>query len=157
MREFLAVPAKNPRDTARLEAGPAMVPRLRGPPDHGGPARSAEEGVQSMIQRTIRRLVTLGALAAVLALAAAGPVQARDFSTAYPTWSCLQDLWSQSVSAFWPWSGDPASARETGDAAGLRKAGNGLDPNGSTSTTPTTSQPPCTDCGEQGNGVDPNG
>jgi hypothetical protein len=111
-----------------------------------------------MAQRTYRRFLTVGVLAAALAIAAATPAQARDLGPAGHTWGWLQDLWTRGVSILWNWSATPALAREGGDPGSFRKAGPGTDPNGSTTPgTSSTSGPTCTTCGDQGLGTDPNG
>lgn len=108
----------------------------------------------------IRRFATVGTLALVLFLAGAGASQARDLSSA-GAWGWLQGLWPQGVSWLGGWHGSLAPARPTRRTTGLQKQGYGLDPNGLTSSGSsngaTTSGPLCTNCGDQGPGLDPNG
>jgi len=108
----------------------------------------------------IRRFATVGTLAFVLFLAGAGASHARDLSSA-GAWGWLQGLWSQGVSWLGGWHGSTAPARPTQRTTGLQKNGLGQDPNGSTnpgsSNGATTSGPLCTNCGDQGYALGPNG
>ena len=115
-------------------------------------------GRTHMAQRTLRRFVTVGVLAAALAIAAATPAHARDLGPTVRPWGWLQDLWTRGVSVLWNWSATPAIPRDSGNAGDLQKAGPGVDPNGSTTPgSPNTSGPTCSTCSDQGPGVDPNG
>ena len=101
-----------------------------------------------MSHRSLRRHLTAGVLAAILAGAA--PAHARDLGTAGRTWLWLQDAWTRGVSALWERT--PAPARAARSSAAWQKEGHGLDPNGSTSPAPA-----CASCGDGGLGIDPNG
>jgi len=103
-----------------------------------------------MSHRSLRRHLTAGVLAAILAGAA--PAHARDLGTAGRAWLWLQDAWTRGVSALWERTPAPARA-----SAAWQKEGLGLDPNGSASPAPGPAAPDCTTCSDQGLGLDPNG
>ncbi|HEV2852148.1 MAG TPA: hypothetical protein VHC97_05020 [Thermoanaerobaculia bacterium] len=106
-----------------------------------------------MSHRSLRRHLTAGVLAVVLAGAA--PAQARDLDTAGRAWLWLQDAWNRGVSVFWERT--PVAVRRGEAAEVQRKEGWGLDPNGSTSPAPDPAAPACDSCSDAGHGLDPNG
>jgi hypothetical protein len=104
-----------------------------------------------MNQRTIRRAITAGVLAAVLALP--NPVHAASpGSGSANLWDWLSSLWEKGIAALWPLSaasdssevgsGEGGSASDGGTAQGEHAPG--ADPDG-------------VDSGDQGPGADPNG
>lgn len=101
-----------------------------------------------MNQRTIRRAITAGVLAAVLALP--GPVHAANpgHGGSANLWDWLSSLWERGISALWPLSAASGSS-ETGSGAnpdgGSAQGTDGVDPSGGTTQ------------GDAGAGVDPNG
>jgi hypothetical protein len=107
-----------------------------------------------MNQLMLRRFVTVGALAAILFLAASGSAQARGFSSA-GAWGWLQEVWSQGVAGLWNGAGTPAPARNARDVGGVLKGGLGVDPNGSPG--PNSLAPSCATCTDSGPGLDPSG
>lgn len=106
-----------------------------------------------MSHRSLRRHLTAGVLAAVLAGAA--PAHARDLGTTGRAWLWLQDAWTRGVSALWDRT--PVMARQGQEGDWQRKEGWGLDPNGAASPAPAPAAPTCTTCSDQGYGIDPNG
>jgi hypothetical protein len=104
-----------------------------------------------MSHRSLRRHLTAGVLAAVLAGAA--PAQARDLGTAGRAWLWLQDAWTRGVSALWDRT--PVAVRRGGGPEDQRKEGDGLDPNGA--PKPSSAAPACASCSDQGAGLDPLG
>lgn len=104
----------------------------------------AVEEDSAMSQRTLRRIVTAGALAALLSLPA--QAEARELGRGgMLQW--LKNFWQNGVSSLWPLA--PAADRQT-----TTKEGPGIDPNGKPIPTPTTM------CGagcDAGPGIDPNG
>gem|GEM_PF-3331651 len=113
-----------------------------------------------MYSSTFRRYLVLGVLVVVLAAAGAAPANARNLNNAGSAWIWLQDIWNHGVNSLWNWHGHetPRLSRVSGTVPIVAKEGPGLDPNGSpASTGPTSSQPACTGCGDQGLGLDPNG
>jgi hypothetical protein len=108
----------------------------------------------------IRRFATVGTLALVLFLAGASSSHARDLGS-ISAWGWLQGLWSKGVSWVGGGLGSPTPVRPAQRTTVLQKNGLGQDPNGSTSpgspSGATTSGPLCTNCGDQGYGLDPNG
>lgn len=105
----------------------------------------AVEEDSAMSQRTLRRIVTAGALAALLALSLPAQAEAREIGRGgMLQW--LKNFWQNGVSVLWPSA--PADRQPT------TKERPGIDPNGNRIPTPTTM------CGagcEQGPGIDPNG
>lgn len=102
-----------------------------------------------MSQRMLRRIVTVGALAALLALSLPAPADARELGALGGMLRWLNDFWESGVSALWPSA--PADRPIT-------KEGPGIDPNGK--PVPDPAIPSGTSCGvacEQGLGLDPNG
>lgn len=98
-----------------------------------------------MSQRTLRRTVTAGALATLLAVSLPAPAEAREPGGTSGMLQWLKSFWENGVSALWP---------STPDSWPTTKAGYGIDPNGNPIPTPTTM------CGagcDEGPGVDPNG
>ena len=107
---------------------------------------------------TLRRYLAVGALAAILTTANAAPAQARDLGTAGRAWLWLQDVWTQGVSALWGWSG--ATKPEPKGVPHREKRGYGVGSSDSPSPGPTLASPDCDNCtdqGDQGYGLDPNG
>jgi len=103
-----------------------------------------------MSHRSLRRHLTAGVLAAILAGAA--PAHARDLGTAGRAWLWLQDAWTRGVSALWDRT--PVAERRGQETGWPRKEGPGLDPNGSASPSPGPAAPACASCGD---GIDPTG
>ena len=96
-----------------------------------------------MSQRMLRRIVTAGALAALLALSLPAQADARELGGRGGMLQWLKSFWGDGISALWP-------AR--GDRQPTMKEGPGIDPNGKP-TPPTSSGA----TGDQGFGIDPNG
>jgi hypothetical protein len=97
-----------------------------------------------MSQRIIRRLMAVGAVAAVLA---AGPVQARES----PRETGPFQRWLGGLEQYVP----PGLLRFWTREASPEKAGFLVDPNGS--TAPGSTAPACQGCTDQGFLIDPNG
>lgn len=105
-----------------------------------------------MNQRTIRRAITAGVLAAVLALP--GPVHAAGpgNSGSANLWDWLSSLWERGIFVLWPLSAASGSAGPGG-------SGPGADPNGGTAQGEQgpEADPNSVNSGDQGPGADPNG
>jgi hypothetical protein len=102
----------------------------------------------AMSQRMLRRIVTAGALAALLALSLPAPAGARELGGTGGMLRWLKSFWENGISALWP----SAAAGEEGQPAA--KAGPGIDPNGKPAPPPVT---PSGAMGDEGPGIDPNG
>jgi hypothetical protein len=107
-----------------------------------------------MSQRTPQRFAA-AALAAVLFLAAAAPVQARDPGPVPRPWQWLQDLWTKGGSVLWYWNGLVAPVGET--SRDLQKEGLGADPDGANGPGPGSAAPSGGTSGDAGPGSDPDG
>jgi len=101
-----------------------------------------------MSQRMLRRIVTTGALAALLALSMPAQAEARELGGRGGMLQWLSSFWERGVSAVWP----AAPAGE--DRQPTMKEGPGIDPNGKPVPTPTI---PSGATGDEGPGIDPNG
>jgi hypothetical protein len=102
-----------------------------------------------MSQRMLRRIVTAGALTALLALSMPGQAEAREIGGWGGMLRWLNGFWGSGVSSLWPSA--PADRPAT-------KQGPGIDPNGK--PVPDPPIPSGTTCGaacDQGPGIDPNG
>lgn len=98
-----------------------------------------------MSHRRLRRIVTAGALAALLAVSLPAQAEAREIGGKGGMVQWLRSFWENGVSFLWPSAPDPRSTT---------KQGLGIDPNGNPIPTPTTM------CGagcDEGPGIDPNG
>lgn len=105
----------------------------------------AVEEDSAMSQRMLRRIVTAGTLAALLALSLPAPADARELGRTGGILQWLKSFWANGVSALWP--------SATGEEGRLTtKEGPGIDPNGK-----PTPPDPSGATGEQGPGIDPNG
>lgn len=106
-----------------------------------------------MSHRMLRRFVTAGALAALLALFAPTQAEARELGALGGMLRWLNGFWENGVSALWPSA--PAGVEGVADRRPTTKQGPGIDPNGKPPATPSG-----TTCGaacDQGPGIDPNG
>src|SRR5262245_14246173 len=110
---------------------------------HTGPAGSFEGG-REMSKTTLRRFMAAGILAAVLAMAVAGPAQARGLAPAPRAESWLHGLWMKGVSVLWSWTEAWGAEPGAGEPADPSKQGHGTDPNGGPGLAPT--EPTCTSC-----------
>lgn len=98
-----------------------------------------------MSQRTLRRTVTAGALAALLAVSLPAQAEAREIGGTGGMLRWLKSFWENGVSVLWTSAPDPQPAT---------KEGPGIDPNGKPIPTPTTM---CGASCDEGPGIDPNG
>lgn len=105
----------------------------------------AVEEDSAMSQRTLRRIVTAGALAALLALSLPTSADARELGGTGGMLRWLKNFWGSGVSVLLPSAPDPRSTT---------KQGYGIDPNGNPVTAPNTM---CGSRCEEGPGIDPNG
>lgn len=100
----------------------------------------------AMSQRMLRRTVTAGALAALLALSMPARAEARELGGRGGMLQWLSSFWERGVSAVWP------SAPAGEDRQPTTKGGLEIDPDGRPAPTA-----PSGGAGDQGYGIDPNG
>jgi hypothetical protein len=109
-----------------------------------------------MSQRMLRRIVTAGALAALLALFMPAQAEARELGGWGGMLRWLNGFWESGASALCPSA--PAGEGGVADRRPTTKQGFGIDPNGKPIPDPATpSGTPCGATCDQGYGIDPNG
>lgn len=111
-----------------------------------------------MSHRMLRRFVTAGALAALLALFAPAQAEARELGALGGMLRWLNGFWENGVSALWPSAKAPAGGEGVAAQRPTAKQGLGIDPFGQPLPAPGTPQglicgAPC----EEGPGMSPNG
>ncbi|HEX4964391.1 MAG TPA: hypothetical protein VF173_26475 [Thermoanaerobaculia bacterium] len=106
----------------------------------------------------LRRCLTVGVLAVLLATAGAVPGNARDLGMAGRAWTWVQAVWEQGFSNLWDGGGRGATrSRNTNLIPYFAYEGPGLDPNGSTNPKPTVTMPRCPTCEDTTGGGNPKG
>ncbi len=105
-----------------------------------------------MSSKSFRRYVAVGILAALVSLAGAHPVHARQAGTVERAWQWVQEAWRFSGLNLWSRTPAQSSARRT-----TEKGGPGLDPNGKPAPDPDPSDAQYCDSCDLGHGIDPNG
>jgi hypothetical protein len=107
-----------------------------------------------MAQRTLKRILTGGALMAALTLTTPAPAHAAGLNTEN-LWNWLSSFWAGPTSA--TVSGHTLVRRHSPGTGPWDKIGAGIDPNGCTGTQPAgSSGSPCTAGSNIGPVIDPN-
>ena len=109
-----------------------------------------------MTRPIVRRLIAVGALAMLLALAGPAQAEAGDFGKGVDLLGWLAKFWENGLSVLW--GGEAGGEGGGRPSATFMKSGYGSDPNGGTTQgTPPSSGPGAGSSGDQGAGTDPNG